>query len=192
VTREAWLNAAVEALRPLLADRAGVEVPARVQVSVGFPGGRSMHKTVGQCWRASCSPDESRHIFISPMLTSPVEVLATLAHELIHAWDDCENGHRGPFRRAAKAFGLEGKMTATHAGPELEGILAQLAERLSVYLGVYPHSGLDVGMAAVKVQSTRMVKIECPGCGYIARTTRKWIETGLPTCVCGTEMEVPE
>lgn len=32
-------------------------------------------------------------------------------------------------------------------------------------------------------QSSRMLKCECPTCGYVARTTRYWIkERGTPAC----------
>ena len=37
-------------------------------------------------------------------------------------------------------------------------------------------------------QSTRMVKVVCAGCGYTARTTRKWLdEAGAPICPCNQE-----
>ncbi len=88
-----------------------------------------------------------------------------------------------PIRRIALAVGLAGKMTATHASPEL-------TERLNVLcsqIGPYPHTSLD--RSQLKKQSTRMLKVECPECGYTVRTTAKWIEAGLPTCPCGTEME---
>lgn len=39
-------------------------------------------------------------------------------------------------------------------------------------------------------QATRLLKLQCPACGYILRGTRKWIDVGLPTCCCGTRMEV--
>jgi hypothetical protein len=37
-------------------------------------------------------------------------------------------------------------------------------------------------------QSTRMLKVICLACGYVARITRRWINTGLPTCPCGQVM----
>ena len=36
-------------------------------------------------------------------------------------------------------------------------------------------------------QVCRQLAIVCPGCGCRARMTRRWIEAGLPTCVCGAE-----
>ncbi len=35
--------------------------------------------------------------------------------------------------------------------------------------------------------STRLLKCQCENCGYTIRVTRKWMATGLPTCVCGTK-----
>jgi hypothetical protein len=43
---------------------------------------------------------------------------------------------------------------------------------------------LDITKLKTKKQSTRMVKCECPDCGYIVRTTRKWLEEGAPICPC--------
>jgi hypothetical protein len=108
-------------------------------------------------------------------------VAATLVHELCHAALDCEGGHGAPFKRLASAVGLEGKPTATHAGPQLEQRLNALCRQL----GEYPHATLDI--ASRPRQGTRLLKCICPGCGYTARITRQWIKQGLPTCPCGEE-----
>jgi hypothetical protein len=34
-------------------------------------------------------------------------------------------------------------------------------------------------------QSTRLVKLQCPSCGYNVRTTNKWLRVGKPSCCCG-------
>lgn len=181
-TREQWLMDAIAALRPMFQEK-GIEIP-EVRVSVGWPGGRgSKSDTIGQCWNTECSADKKPQIFISPVVSEPLQALATLAHEMIHAADDCTNGHRGPFGKWARAIGLEGKLTATYAGPELESRLISLQDEL----GNYPHSALK--KSAPKKQTTRMIKVMCPSCDYTVRTTAKWIEVGLPTCPCGTEME---
>lgn len=182
-TREAWLGAGVDALRPLFAQLAGVTVPP-VRVSCGFPGGGSPRKRVGECWKVTNCESGLPEIFISPVLSDPADVLAVLAHELIHAWDAGENGHKGPFRRVALDIGLTGKMTATVAGAELKAMLAVIAAEL----GTYPHGSITLASGR-KVQSTRMLKVECPACGYTLRTTAKWLEVGIPTCCCGTQME---
>src|SRR5271157_1951497 len=74
-------------------------------------------------------------------------------------------------------------MTATVAGSELTERLNALMSRMPGY----PHRTLDVRLNEKK-QGTRLLKIVCPACGYTARTTRQWIDRGLPTCHCGTSM----
>ena len=182
-TREQWLLAACAAVRPLF-DAQGIDAYPPLRVSCGWPkGGR---KAIGQCWPSGRSGDKTIEMFISPELIDGVQVLHILIHELIHAVDNCENKHRGPFRKMALALGLEGKMTATTAGPELEAELRLLLGNL----GPYPHAKLDP--TKITKQGTRMLKVVCKdkACGYTLRTTKKWIEVGLPSCFCGAgEME---
>ncbi len=97
-------------------------------------------------------------------------------------------GHKGHFRKLARSIGLEGKLTETTAGRELQRRLHGLARRI----GPYPHGRLVVSNAPPK-QTTRMLKVECLECGCIVRMTAKWLdEVGPPTCGCGGQMEVPE
>lgn len=187
-TREEWLNAAVIALRPLFDEIGAADYP-KLRVSCGFPkGGRG--KTIGQAWSSTCSGDDTAEVFISPELEELVGygVVDTLLHELIHVIDRNENGHKGPFRKMAKELGLSGKMTATYA----EGDLADKLLHAVAHLGPYPHAKLTK-MTTTK-QTTRMLKLTCSGCGFIARTTQKWLdEIGAPNCGCGAgQMEGPE
>ena len=123
------------------------------------------------------------------MLERDTDVLATLLHELIHAWDRCESGHKGAFVELAKKVGLERPWTATHAGEELQLKLERIAEGL----GAYPHVPLEPTMVQKKVQSTRMRKFTCDESGYIVRTTTKWFdELGAPVCPCHMNPMEPE
>lgn len=184
-TREAWLVAAIDALSPLFTELAEVDLPA-VRVSVGWPGGRGKKNAViGQCWATKAAADEVAQVFISPVLDDGLRVLDVLAHELVHAVDDCKSGHKGNFAKIARAIGLEGKMTATVASEHLRGHLSILLEKL----GDYPHAALAAtaqGADGPKKQGTRMLKVECAeGSGYKVRMTRQWIdEVGLPICPC--------
>jgi hypothetical protein len=193
-TREEWLEAAVIRVSRLFKD-INIEIP-KVRVSVGWPskGGTSArNKVIGQCWKKSVSKDGVSQIFISPTHDDAVTVLATLVHELIHAWDDVESGHKGEFARVAKAIGLKGKMTATVV--EVGSPLWKELDAISETLGEFPHAALDVDEMEKQTpkQSTRMIKLHAPGCcGYTARTTRKWIDEGLPSCPHGTEMEIAD
>lgn len=182
-TREEWLTAAVEALSPIFHE-IGERVPP-VRVSVGWPGGRSKKATtIGQCWKSIASADGVPQLFISPVLDDGTRVLDVLVHELIHAIDDCESGHKGRFVAIARRVGLEAPWTATTAGPALAETLAGV----SAELGEYPHAALTPALAGIKKQTTRMLKLECPTSGYVVRTTRKWLdEWGAPICPCCDE-----
>ena len=180
MTREEWLNAGLNALRPWFQEKAQVEIPSDTRVSVGFPGGGSARKRIGECWPRARSKDNVNEIFINPTLSDPVQMLDVLAHEAVHAVDDCVSGHKKAFRTIAKAIGLEGKMTSTHAGVELKAEL----ERILATLPPLTHGALD--LTGRKKQPTRLVKLECDSCGMLIRTTAKWIEqTGNPSCACG-------
>lgn len=135
-TREAWLEAAITELEPVFAEVGKDVLAPKVRPSVGFPKGA--RKAIGQCFDGALSVDNRPHVFVSPVLIDPVEVLATLAHEMVHAIEGCKVGHRGAFAKTARAIGLEGKLTATVAGDRLRARLLDIHDRL----GVYPHAAL--------------------------------------------------
>lgn len=179
-TREEWLAQATIRLLDLIKDRTTLKPPKKVQASVGFPRQDRNGVVIGQCW-PSKSGGGVAQVFISPTLKNPINVLETLLHELIHAADDCQHQHQGPFGKAIRAVGLAGKPTATFAKKGSE--LYQLLQLLADDLGPYPHLGLKPGFRMTKRQTTRMIKTECEYCGYVARTTRKWLdEAGAPLC----------
>jgi len=181
VTREAWLLAAVEALRPAFCD-AGRPIPEAVRVSCGFPSRGALARSkrrIGECWDGAAATDGVSQMLISPTLIDPVEVLGVLVHELVHAAVGCKAGHKGPFKRLAKTLGLEGKMTMTTVGAELGKRLAAMAESI----GAYPHAALNA--SSKPKQKARMLKAACPACGAIIRASRQVLDSpGLPICAC--------
>jgi hypothetical protein len=185
MTREKWLTEVLhDNIAQLLKDKAGVTLPADVKVSIGFPGGGSARKRIGECWPRARSSKGVNEIFINPAIRDVEVVLDVLVHEAIHAADDCKSGHKGFFRKTAKAVGLTGKMTSTVAGPELKAWIAQV---------IADSAEFDYGSLSLdgrKKQTTRMVKLACPCCKYTVRTTRQWIMVGLPQCPSGYQMEV--
>lgn len=201
-TREEWLNNAVRLLKPLFAGK-GAKLPEKLRVTCGWPssgGCKSKGRTIGQCWSPTASEDGTTEIFSSPYLNGPLHitegdcmgVLPTLVHELVHASVGTEEGHKGPFKTLARGVGLEGRLTATHAGPEL---LARLTALLPA-LGDFPHARLDLTKGPTKKQTCRQVKCTCGDCGYTVRTTRKWLdERGAPICPCNQKTmsyEIPK
>lgn len=184
-TREQWLSAAVVKLRE------GIFAPdhtvPEVRVSVGWPGGRGPKQNrIGECWQPDSSADGIGQIFISPVLSDPVEVLATLTHELVHAINhkDGDNGHRAPFKRIAESVGLEGKMASTHAGEAL----AEKLEAIGNMLGKYPHAAISLE-SKPKVQKTYQLKAVCAyDDEYKVRMTQKMADDwGMPLCPCHKE-----
>lgn len=178
--RETWLaRGTVELARRVFAPK-GYDVPADVKVSCSWPGGGSARKRIGECWPRSFSGAKINEVFISPVVAEPVAALDILAHELVHAIDDCASGHKKVFGKIARGIGLEGKLTATHAGPELKATLVAIAEAL----GPYPHSTLNLSRR--KKQTTRNIKVECRECGCTFRMAQKWIdeadELACPAC----------
>ena len=79
-------------------------------------------------------------------------------------------------------------MTATTVGERLQEELVTL--RLETRPLPPRRPAVRGDGEAAGSQTTRMLKLECPDDGYIVRTTQKWIDVGLPTCPCGTEMEL--
>jgi hypothetical protein len=174
------LEAALYELRPYFL-KAGYSVPANVRVSIGWPHGARGGKgseTIGQCWDMVASSDKHFEIFISPSMKDGARICDVLAHELCHAIAGHKAGHKGPFKAIATAIGLEGKMTATTAGPAMKAWAEGFVEKH----GAYPAGSLSPSKGRKK-QGTRLIKCECSECGYIARTTAKWIEeAGAPYC----------
>lgn len=200
LTREQYLNAVVEELRPWFKS-AGHELPKKVRVTCGWPsaGGTARKKrSIGQCWPMECSADGTNEIFISPYMDTFVAgegeqcVGETLVHELCHAVDDCQHAHKAPFVKIMKAVGLEGKPTSTTPG---EDVYREL-QRIEKSMGKYPHSKLDATKVKSKTQTTRMIKAECLETEYTVRVTRKWLEAyGAPICPCCKKpmtFEVPD
>jgi hypothetical protein len=185
-SREEWLQSAVELIAHGQFKPAGYTVPP-LHVSMGFPAGTRKSgdgKAIGQCWYAENSEDGKAHVFITPTLKHTGTIVATLIHEMVHVTVGSGKGHGPVFKRCALAVGLTGKMTATVSTPEL----AQWIEKnILDVLGEFPHARIKPGMG-IKKQSTRMIKCVCFACGYVARTSAKWIvEVGAPLCPCNSE-----
>jgi len=190
VTREEWLTTGISFLWRGVFPQ--VKHP-KWRVTVGWPkGSRGGKHSIGQCWDKASSDDGTYEIFISPELDNPLQVLETLAHEMCHAIVGCEAGHKDGFPVLCKLIGLQKPWTSTTAGPLLASILRIYSEQL----GVYPHARLN---DMRKRQTTRMLKATCPNpdCEvriddkpYTVRMSQQWADAGMPSCPCGSLMEL--
>lgn len=192
VNREEWLNRVGAEMVPHI-ERIASEVTGKPQkfgkwrVSCGWPskGGLpgSKRRVRGQCWDKSVSGDTTAEIYISPVEAVADEVADILAHELVHALLGCAIGHKRPFPQIVKAMGLEGKATATYAGPEFWDWARPIVQKA----GAYPHAALAPSPAQ-KVAKTYLLKASAPCCGSVIRLTQKVLdESGAPFCGCSGE-----
>lgn len=199
LTREKWLTDAADALRTLLIDpaieRTGLNFSDDFEIAVSI--GHPKHKrAIGECWKREASEDQkTNHIFITPQENDSSRVLDVLLHELIHAYDNNESGHKGTFATLARAVGLEGKLTATVASPQLKEQLLDIIDAL----GPIPHHKLDAAKAGRKQQTNRNLLVFCGpldqegkpvkegaqyGCGFKFNTSKSQIDRLSLTAKC--------
>ena len=157
-------------------------IPVDVRITCGWPssGATARLRTLGECWPRKRSGNNVNEIFLSPTLDDTLKVLSTLVHELVHAIDDCQHGHRKEFRAIALAAGLTGKMTSTTATPEL----AEKLKAIQAIIGDYPHAKLT---APTPKQKGRQLKLSCSACGAVWRMAKSWRDkaTACPCCLSG-------
>jgi len=182
-SREDWLTAAVEELRPSFAAN-NTPVPAAIRVACGFPSNARRSGAIGECWANTASADNTIEVLISPTVADPTKVFEVLVHELCHATDGAMN-HGLPFQRVAGAMHLAPSSNSKQAwkatGPAAGFDAAY--KNIIESLGAYPHAALSLNEKPK--QQTRMLKASCAVCGYTVRLTQKWANLGLP--ICGTD-----
>ena len=205
-TREQWLNRVARELAPTF-KKLGYPLPP-FRISTGFTSSGRRGAAVAECWTDKADPEGFHQIFLDPRDDDQVNVVNSVAHELIHCAVGLQHGHKGPFAEVATALGMLAPMTATPSGPEF----IALAEKILAKVGPYPHKRLQVPFDGLltaptpaanpgdkpakpkpapvstvitsgpKPQGTRMIKASCAGCGYTVRATRKWIDVAVPAC----------
>jgi hypothetical protein len=178
----------------------GLKVPAaNIVVTIQSKGRK---KAVGwfapERWKPGTQKTNIHEINISAELIKTYDTGELLLHELAHAENnfleiqDCSGrAHNKHFKSMAERLGLEVKPRDkavgygyTDLGPEGKSFLTKIAFKRELFELHRVQAG-----AKTAGPGSRMLKCECPACGYVARITQKWIDAGLPTCPCGEEME---
>lgn len=155
----------------------------KFRISIGFPKHSRGGKSIAVCFVREASTDGVNEIFINPEIDDPKAVMEAMAHELVHACDDCASGHQHFFALIARKIGLDGKLTATYAGDKLSRTLSEYAE----LLGEFPHAKMQMSKGHKK-DKTRQLKVECHNndCGFLFRTSgaqrTKLGESGQALC----------
>lgn len=172
-TREDWLNAFIDAARPVF-EAANAPLPINLRVSIGFTSRGMKGSRIGECWSSDASEDGHYEIFIKPTLDNSARICDVLTHELIHAAVGIPAGHGPAFKRVALALGLKGKPTATYGGEDWYRWSIPLIEAL----GPFPYGALtnDGGMSSSRPkQVSYLLKAQCDTCGFTARITAKHV-----------------
>ena len=174
-TRESWLLEATARLAASSFAPSGYTVPP-IQVSVGYASTGLRSSAIGQCWSRASAEDGLNHVFISPSLDSAYAVIDTLAHELVHAVDDCQHKHGKEFKKIALAIGMQGPMRGASAGPALKKRLEALLDQLPPY----PHGRIK-SSAKPRVRAAPP-RARCSECGYRVSVPKRFLHLGPPMC----------
>lgn len=138
---EAWLIEAIELFRPVFAD-SGNEIP-KINVLCGFGinGYKPERKsnTIGECHPRAYSTDGANDIYITPVLDYSIKVLEVLAHEIIHAINDCADGHGPIFQNIAKSI-----HHPDYRFSKLQDLIIfeGMTRPMALQLGRYPRAGV--------------------------------------------------
>jgi hypothetical protein len=200
-TAEAWLRAAVDALRPDF-EAIGKTLPATIRGDFGFTSHGSKKTGIsGQYYEGSASTDDVPKLIIRCNTDDPIAILEAVVHQAVHAVVGVKEGHGKAFREVGLRMGLEPPMRTSKAGKRLSERLHALAADL----GPFPNARLNFETTGAdgkekrvadrpKKQETRQLRVEClvDGCGYCARASAKWLRIGLPLCPVHQEPMHPE
>ena len=141
---EAWLTEAIELFRPLFFDSGHVIPKINVLCGFGMDGYKPQRKrnTIGECHPRKYSADGANDIYITPVLYYSTNVLEVLAHEIIHAINDCTDGHGPMFQNIAKSIHHPNyRFSKLQDQIIFEGITRSMA----LQLGRYPRAGVTYG-----------------------------------------------
>ena len=201
-----WFEKATQSLSDKVFRPHGFKVPKNIRINVSemrTANKTTAHTTLGRCYPThfttgkhdNPAPKREQVNIIQMNIATTgkdnsVNVLDTLAHELIHAIDDNKSGHKkgGAFDKMARAIGLEGKLTSTYAGEELKGRLNGIIKTI----GKFPLQ--EVNLEGLRRDTNRNLKVRCydteNDCDHGFNTNRYRIEQMISrTCLCCGEGE---
>lgn len=182
-TREAWLGALVDAMRPVFAER-GYPLPAKIVATMGFPSTGWRGKRRGECWSSGMSAGGNVEIFIHPCETSVTRIANILTRELCHAADEqyyidhtaktgkpYKGGHGKRWTMIAHALDItEGMGTHALGGAEWEAWATPLIDAC----GPMPFDALESYVKKPKKQTTRMLAFVHESCDGVDGDAFKW------------------
>lgn len=175
MNRETWLKELADIAIPHIANATQyTEEEVSVKLSCGFPAKQGKRGKVHASLVPPTNSDEfNAEIFVTPELSAKREV-ARAVLPLLVAVVTGDYRQKTNYRNLIRTLGLNGEELPTWA----KGIVDALP--------AYPHASLT--LPEVKKQTTRLIKVHCAPCGYIARVSRSTLDTyGAPICPACTQ-----
>lgn len=190
ITREKWLRNAVEVLDTKLFNGDLNLYEHQYQVSVGRCPGQKKSETVFPFDGEEVNMDDFFNVTmqVSWELKDPIDILANLAYECIHAFFD-ERKNTKRFKMLAGKYYFDKPYTKCNITPHLRDILEDVYKEV----GEFPGQPVVFHPKPKKEGPKTTLIIFCPSCGMEYKVNRKTFEksnSGLPTCGCGTKMGV--
>jgi hypothetical protein len=170
VNREEWLKELANRAIPVIAHHVEyTEEETAVKLSCGFPAKQGKRNPVhASLVPPTNSADFYAEIFVTPELSAKREVARAVLPLLVAVVTGDYRQHTA-YRNAIRRLGLNA------------GELPSWAKPIVDELPAYPHASLT--LPEVKKQTTRLLKVECVPCNYIARVSRATLDRlGTPVC----------
>lgn len=175
-TREEWLSEVASAMSGWFDD---LDFPLPpFQVRSGLPSSGRRGANTAETWTQE--DGQSHVIIVRPDRKDAVEVAAAIAHQMCHIASGPRDDHGHLFRHLAVSIGLRGRRTESRPGAVFEELIRSVIEQV----GELPTPEWELASSPTTAKQTaRLIKVACRDCGYIARVSRKWLDSaGPPHC----------
>lgn len=148
------------------------------EIRTGFPSVGKRNPNITDAW--SQDNGQSYVIFVRPDRAEAIEVAAAIAFQMCRIAVGDRDSHGYLFRHLAISIGLRGTKNESAPGK----LFSEMIKPTISELGPLPVQEISSTDKSKKtVQSTRLLKVLCKDCGYVARVSRKWLdEVGEPHC----------
>ena len=190
MVREDWLAQAVLKIDEcIFCGEAGVEVGS-FQIACAKCGGQKNTEVV--------FPTEfSDESFFPPTITVDYkikdihEMILQLAHACVKVFFGNPKGQT--LAKLYKKYGFEKPYKQAHAGSTLDSTISLICERMVDEYGEFPGYAVIPPSKPEKEPKFNKYIIACPDCGFsfkMTKSTFKKYGERVPTCGCGTKMQV--
>lgn len=195
MTREEWLKHAVEELDSQLFNGDLDLLNHGYRITWGKCPGKKLTECVQPFDGEDVKLDDFFPTTISVSYTAkdPVEMLAALAYECIHAFFNIK-GTNKKFKKLADKYYFDAPFTSAHMTPVLHDILRDVYTKLQKEYGAWEDIAKPVVFHKKESnQKKNTLTIFCPNCGLEFKVNKKKFEKAgskLPVCGCGSHMGI--